>query len=286
MKLGVVFPQTEIGADPAAIRQYTIAVEQMGFDYLLSYDHVLGADPDRPGGWRGPYTYKDSFHEPFVLYSYLSALTTSLEFVTGILVLPQRQTALVAKQAAELAILSEGRLRLGVGVGWNYVEFEGLGEDFLTRGRRSEEQVILLKRLWEERLINFQGDFHTFNNVGINPLPDHPIPIWFGGGADVVLRRMARLGDGWMPKTAPPEKIAPYLKKLRTYLEEEGRDPAAFGIDIRMSERLQPPETWPSLIEGYLKLGATHISINTMGMDYTSIEQHLDAIRRFKEQFA
>lgn len=285
MKAGVVFPQTEIGDDVAVIRDYTQTVEGLGFDYLLAYDHVLGANPAREGGWRGPYTHNDMFHEPFTLFSYLAAITETLEFTTGILVLPQRQTALVAKQAAQLDILSGGRLRLGVGIGWNRVEFQGLGEDFSTRGKRSEEQVKLLRRLWSEPLVKFDGEFHTLDDVGINPLPKRDIPIWFGGGTDVVLERAARLGDGWMPTTMSPEKMKPYVEKLSKYLEEAGRNVDDFGLDVRMSVRLQEPDQWDSIIAEYQTLGATHVSMNTMGMDFTTLDEHLTVIRRFKEHF-
>jgi probable F420-dependent oxidoreductase len=281
MKYGVVFPQTEIGSDPVVIRDYVQAIEDMGYDYLLAYDHVLGAHPDRPGGWRGPYTHESSFHEPFVLYSHLAAITKRLEFVTGILVLPQRQTALVAKQAAELDILSDGRLRLGIGVGWNRVEYQGMGEDFTTRGRRSEEQVVLLRRLWDEPVIDFEGEFHTYDRVGINPLPKRQIPIWFGGWADVVMQRMARLGDGWMPNTAPPERIKPHAEQLMEYIEAAGRDPATFGIDIRLSSNIQDPGDFPALVEQYQEFGTSHVCINTMGCDYELPDGHIAVLQQF-----
>ena len=207
MKLGVVFPQTEIEHSPAAIRDYAQAAEDLGYDYLLAYEHVLGANPERPGGWRGPYTHLHSFFEPFVLFSYLAGLTHRLQFTTGILILPQRQTVLVAKQAATLDALSGGRLRLGIGIGWNAIEYEALGEDFHTRGRRIEEQVELLRLLWTEPLVSFQGREHILSDAGIKPLPvQRPIPIWFGGSSDPVLRRMARLGDGWMPNPLPVDR--------------------------------------------------------------------------------
>lgn len=283
MQYGVVFPQTEIGSDPALIRDYAQTVEGLGYDYLLCYDHVLGANPQRPGGWHGPYTHTDAFHEPFMLYSHLAAITTHLEFVTGILVLPQRQTALVAKQAAELDILSGGRLRLGIGIGWNTVEYEGMGADFSTRGQRSAEQVQLLRRLWQEPLITHHSDFHHFDDVGINPRPARMIPIWFGGYVDAVLRRMAHLGDGWMPNTAPPERLQAPVQRLRGYLEKAGRDPDSFGLDIRLSSRVQAPEEFPQLVEAYRELGATHICVNTMGNQYTMPEGHLAVLRRFAQ---
>ncbi len=282
MKLGVVFPQTEIGTDPGVIRDYAQAAESLGYDYLLAYDHVLGANPERPGGWRGAYTYRDAFHEPFVLFAYLAALTTRLEFTTGVLILPQRQTALVAKQAAALDVLSGGRLRLGIGIGWNAVEYEALGQDFHTRGRRSEEQVALLRRLWTEPLVTFAGRDHRISDAGLNPLPvQRPIPIWFGGEADAVLRRMARLGDGWISNTRTLAQGREQVARLREYLQAAGRDPASFGIDIRINARLTPEADWAAEIAGWRALGATHVCVNTMGMGFTRLEQHLDVLRRF-----
>lgn len=282
MKLGVVFPQTEIGTDPGVIRDYAQAAEGLGYDYLLAYDHVLGANPERPGGWRGAYTYRDAFHEPFVLFAYLAALTTRLEFTTGVLILPQRQTALVAKQAAALDVLSGGRLRLGIGIGWNAVEYEALGQDFHTRGRRSEEQVALLRRLWTEPLVTFAGRDHRISDAGLNPLPvQRPIPIWFGGEADAVLRRMARLGDGWISNTRTLAQGREQVARLREYLQAAGRDPASFGIDIRINARQTPEADWAAEITGWRALGATYVCVNTMGMGFTRLEQHLDVLRRF-----
>ncbi|MCW5883269.1 MAG: LLM class F420-dependent oxidoreductase, partial [Anaerolineae bacterium] len=204
MKLGVVFPQTEIGPDPATVRAYAEAVEGLGFAYLQAYDHVLGADTRVRPDWRGPYTLETLFHEVFVLFGYLAAITHRLELVTGILILPQRQTALVAKQAAEVDVLSGGRLRLGVGVGWNHVEYEALGMDWKTRGVRQAEQIEVMRRLWVEDFVTFEGRFHTMTDVNILPPPvQRPIPIWFGGSHEAVIKRCARLGDGWMPILAP-----------------------------------------------------------------------------------
>src|SRR5664279_1385930 len=199
MQIGVVFPQTEIGNDPAAIRDYAQTAEGLGFSHVLAYDHVLGANPQRPGGWSGPYTYLTPFHEVFVLFGYLAAVTQKLGLAAGVIILPQRQTALVAKQAASLDVLSGGRLRLGVGLGWNEVEYTSLNENFHNRGQRIEEQVQLMRRLWTEPLVDFKGKWHTIPDAGLNPRPvQRPIPIGFGGTAEVALRRLARLGDGWI----------------------------------------------------------------------------------------
>src|SRR6266540_4308428 len=193
MNIGVVFPQVEIGPDPVPIREYAQAVEAMGYTHILAFDHVLGANPDRPGGWKGPYTYRHSFHEPFVLFGFLAAATRRVELVTGILILPQRQTALVAKQAAAVDVLSGGRLRLGVAVGWNYVEYGALGEDFHTRGKRIEEQIEVLRALWTKELATIEGREHRIADAGVNPLPiQRPIPIWMGGHSEAAMRRAAR----------------------------------------------------------------------------------------------
>lgn len=283
MKYGAVFPQIEFPSDPMAIRDYAQAVEAMGYDYLLVYDHILGANPDRPDGWSG-YTFHDPFQEPFVLFGYLAGLTQRLELVTGILILPQRETALVAKQAAEVDVLSGGRLRLGVGIGWNKVEYAAMNFDFHTRGRRIEEQVQLLRRFWTEPLVEFEGEWHHIHDAGLNPMPvQRPIPLWFGGHADVVLKRMARLGDGWIPNPMPIEEARPQVDTLRRYLDAQDRRPEDFGIDIRVNAKTMPQDEWLPHIEEWQSLGATHVGLNTMGLGFTSVDQHLDLLRTFRE---
>lgn len=282
MQLGVVFPQTEIGTDPTAVRHYARAAEDMGYDYLLAYDHVIGANPENPGPWQhGPYDYRSLFHEPLTLFSHLAAITDRLAFATGILILPQRQTVLVAKQAAEIDVLSGGRLRLGVGVGWNPAEYQALGQDFHTRGKRQGEQVELLRRLWTERLVTFDGTFDQVPDAGIHPLPvQRPIPIWFGGGAEATLRRMAQLGDGWMPNAQPLELLAQRLDTLRGLIREAGRDPYAFGVDVRIDMVRTGESAWPETLTQLRRLGATHLCINTMGNSF-DLGGHLDAVARF-----
>ena len=283
MKLGVVFPQTEIGNDPTVIRNFARAVEKMGFAHLLVYDHVLGADPNRPGGWNGPYTKDSPFHEPFVLFGYLAAATRTLELVTGVIILPQRQTALVAKQAAEVDVLSGGRLRLGVGTGWNAVEYEALGEDFTNRGRRQEEQIRLLRELWSEETTSFEGTWHRVTQAGINPRPAGRIPIWLGGAAEPVLRRAARLADGWFPLLPPDERGQSAVALLRETLEKEGRDPAQFGIEPQARVAGGDPERWRKQADGWRALGATHISIVTMGAGFEHPDQHLEAALAWRD---
>jgi probable F420-dependent oxidoreductase len=267
------------------IREYVQEIEAMGYDYLLGYDHILGANPDRPGGWRGPYTHRERFHELFVLFGYLAAITTRLEFVSGILILPQRETALVAKQAAQVDVLSGGRLRLGIGIGWNPVEYEAQGFDFTNRGVRSEEQVEVLRALWTQPLVTFKGQYHTISDAGLNPLPvQRPIPIWFGGGADVVLERMARLGDGWIANTMTVEQAQQTVAVLHRYLEAAGRNPSEFGIDFRVNINTQPVEEWLDYVEGWEKLGATHVAINSMNAGLRMPDEHLRMLRLFMER--
>ncbi|OGQ75986.1 MAG: LLM class F420-dependent oxidoreductase [Deltaproteobacteria bacterium RIFCSPLOWO2_12_FULL_57_22] len=287
MRFGVIFPQTEIGADPIAVRDYAQAAEELGYDHLAAYDHVLGANPARRPGWSPPYSHKDMFHEPFVLFGYLAGLTKSIQLTTGILILPQRQTVLVAKQAAAVDVLSGGRLRLGIGIGWNDVEYEALGENFKNRGRRSEEQMEVLRRLWTQELVTFQGRWHKITDAGLNPLPiQRPIPIWLGGSAEAVLRRIARRGDGWFPLLQPDEKCRSMIERLRSYTREAGRDPGAVGIEGRILFANSSPEDWVKGVARWKELGATHISVNTMKAGLASPSAHIDAIRRFKAAVA
>jgi probable F420-dependent oxidoreductase len=284
MRIGVVFPQTEIGSDPAAIRDYAQTAEGLGFTHVLAYDHVLGANPDRPGGWSGPYTHLTPFHEVFVLFGYLAGVTRQMELVTGILILPQRQTALVAKQAASLDVLSGGRLRLGVGLGWNEVEYISLNEDFHNRGKRMEEQVTLLRRLWAEPLVTFKGEWHTIPDAGINPLPARrSIPIWFGGSAESALRRIARLGDGWMSLSRSAADARPTLDLLYRFLDEAGRPRSTFGLEPRISYGAGDPKTWETSLHDWQIEGATHLSFNTMGGGLKTAQEHIQAIQKFAQ---
>ena len=283
MRIGVVFPQTEIGADPAVVRDYAQTVEGLGYSHLLVYDHVLGASTANRPDWRGPYSAETMFHEPFVLFGYLAGITQRIELVTGVIILPQRQTALVAKQAAEVDILSGGRLRLGVGIGWNEVEYEGLNESFGNRGKRIEEQIEVMRRLWTEPVVDFKGKWHTIPEAGINPLPvQRPIPVWIGGGAEAVLERTGRLGDGWFPQMRPDDRARTAIDKIRAYAVEEGRDPSSIGIEARLNLREGDPDSWNSQIESWKELGATHIGINTMGMGLDSPRDHIKKIQEIK----
>ncbi|HEX6435786.1 MAG TPA: LLM class F420-dependent oxidoreductase [Candidatus Binatia bacterium] len=283
MQIGVVFPQTEIGTDAGVIREFGQAAEQLGYHHILAYDHVLGANPASRPDWRPPYTHQSTFHEPFVLFGYLAALTKTIELVPGVLILPQRQTALVAKQAAALDVLSGGRLRLGIGIGWNPVEYEALGENFSNRGQRSEEQVQLLRLLWTREILSFDGRWHKISDAGINPLPvQRPIPIWFGGGHDRVLRRLARMGDGWFPQL-PPERCRAAIEKINAYAREAGRDPETIGIEGRMTISAASAGTWNEQVKAWKEVGATYLGVNTMNSGFSNPAAHIDAIRNFRE---
>lgn len=282
MQIGVTFPQNEIGADAGPVREYARTVESLGYRHVVAFDHVLGADPSHRPGWAG-YTMNNLFHEPFVLFGYLAALT-QLELVTAVIILPQRQTALVAKQAAEVDRLSGGNFRLGVGVGWNPVEYEALGMDFHTRGRAIEEQIEVLRLLWSQEVISYRGRNHTIVEAGLNPLPTRrSIPIWMGGTSEKALRRIARLADGWFPQGKPDDDMRAILERLRAWTAEAGRDPASLGIEARINAASGDLGEWVRQTEAWQALGATHASLNTMNAGYTSLEQHLEALRAYAE---
>lgn len=279
MHLGVVLPQTEIGPDVASVRAYGQGVDGLGFHHLVAYDHVVGADPAVHVGWDGPYDVDTQFHEPFVLFGYLAACT-SLELVTGITILPQRQTALVAKQAAEVDLLTGGRFRLGVGLGWNAVEYDALGQDFHTRGRRLEEQVGLLRSLWTTRSVTMAGQFDRVTGVGIAPLPiQQPIPIWVGGATPAAFRRAGRLADGWMPMVQPGPRLDEALAAVAAGAEEAGRDPAVIGMEGRLDWRGDLDELIRR-VDGWREAGASHLSINTMHAGLATVDDHLEVLGR------
>jgi len=277
MRIGVVFPQTEIGGDVAAVHHYAQTVERLGYQHVLAYDHVLGADPSVHAPWTGPYDVHTTFHEPFVLFGYLAGVT-SLELVTGVLILPQRQTALVAKQAAEVDLLTNGRFRLGIGVGWNRVEYDGLGRDFTSRGRRSGAQVDLMRRLWTEQTVTDTVDDERIIGAGLSPLPvQRPIPVWFGAQSPAAYRRAGRMGDGWFPQVRP----GPELEQARAIVEQAardaGRDPATLGMEGRVNWHGSAHKT-VARAEQWRAVGATHLSINTMKAGLSTVEDHLAAL--------
>jgi probable F420-dependent oxidoreductase len=279
MRFGVTFPQLVSGTDPIVLRDFVQAVEGIGYDHLLIYDHVLGADPANRPSWRGNYTHESLFHEPLVFLGYVASLTIRIELVTGVVVLPQRQTALVAKQAAEVDVLSGGRLRLGVGVGWNDVEFEALHVRFGDRGARIDEQIALLRALWTQSVVTFEGRWHHVERAGLNPLPvQRPIPIWLGGWDERVLRRIGRIADGWFPLRHPPEGWAATIERVHAYAREAGRDPSAIGIEPRFTLR-GSPDDWRRAADEWRSLGATHLTVHTMESVSGTLDDHVRAIR-------
>jgi probable F420-dependent oxidoreductase len=275
MRIGVVFPQTEIGGDVGAVRAYAERVEELGFSHVLAYDHVLGADPVTHAPWTGPYDVHTTFHEPLVLFGYLAAIT-SLELVTGIIVLPQRQTALAAKQAAEVDLLSGGRLRFGVGLGWNAVEYEALGQDFSNRGRRIEEQVTLLRRLWTEQIVTFPGSYERVTAAGLAPRPlQRPIPVWFGAQSRRAYQRAGRLADGWFPQVPPGPRLEEARAVVAAAALDAGRDPATLGMEGRVSWTKDGLTKLADHVGRWREAGATHVSINTMGAGLGAVDGHL-----------
>jgi probable F420-dependent oxidoreductase len=282
MRIGVVFPQTEIGADVGAVRAYALRVAELGYRHVLAYDHVVGADPAVHTGWQGPYDVTTTFHEPFVLFGYMAGIT-NLEMVTGIIILPQRQTALVAKQAAEVDLLTGGRFRLGIGLGWNAVEYEALGQDFTSRGRRVEEQVDLLRRLWTEPSVTYQGSFDRVTGAGLAPLPvQRPIPVWFGAQSERAYRRAGRLADGWFPQVRPGPELDEARRVVEQAAAEAGRDPARIGMEGRVSWR-GTPEKLAEHAAIWRDAGASHISVNTMGSGLRTVDDHLGALESAAE---
>jgi len=279
MRLGVVFPQTEIGADPARVREFGAGVAELGFDHLMAYDHVLGADRERHQHLVGPYRAEHMFHEILVVFGYLAAVAPELELVTGVVIAPQRQTALLAKQTAEIDILTGGRFRCGLGIGWNDVEYEALGMDFTNRGRRFDEQIELLRKFWTEPVFDFEGRWHKVTAAGINPLPvQRPIPIWIGGSAPRALERAALYADGIFPQRPLEGGWEATLGQIHQWMREAGRDPGDLGIDQRISIADGGPDDWRAAAKEWLDLGATHITLVTMGAGFEAPDQHLERL--------
>ena len=278
MRVGVVFPQTEIGGDAGAVRAYATAVEELGFSHVAVFDHVVGADPSVHEGWDRPYDITATFHEPFVLFGYLAALT-SLELVASVIILPQRQTVLVAKQAAEVDVLTQGRLRLGVGIGWNEVEYEALGKRFQDRGARLGEQIELMRALWSSPSVTFAGRWERVTGAGIAPMPvQRPIPVWIGGGADVALRRAGRLADGWFPQQQPGAKLDHAMSVVAEAASAAGRDPASIGMEGRVRLGADEPAAAVARVAEWRALGASHVSLNTMGAGFATVDDHIAAL--------
>jgi probable F420-dependent oxidoreductase len=281
MQLNAMFPTRDIGTDPAKIRDWAQAAEDLGYAYIEVPDHVFGAAAR--DGWTPRYNEKDPFHETFVTLGFLAAVTQRIALSSGVLIAPQRQTGLIAKQAAEADLLSGGRLRLGIGVGWNHVEYEALGEDWKTRGARQAEQVEVLRRLWSGDLVTFTGRFHLLKDVNIVPPPvQRPIPIWFGGVSDAAVMRAARLGDGWMPIMPPDETAEKKLALLREEMRKYKRDPSKVGIEAWLRMHDADPQRWAAAADGWRKLGADMVLLHPM-YRIPKFDDQIETLRRFKE---
>jgi len=281
MQISAWFPTRDIGTDPVRIRDWAQAAEELGYDHIEVPDHVFGATAR--DGWSPRYNEQDPFHETFVTLGFLAGVTTTIGLASGVLILPQRQTGVVAKQATQVDILSGGRLRLGVGVGWNHVEYDALNEDWKSRGTRQREQVEVLKKLWCDDLVTYQGRFHQFTEVNITPRPvQRPIPVWFGGSSDAVVKRAAQIGDGWMPIMAPDHEAEAKLEQLRNHLSDCGRDTSAFGIEGWLRMDKADPDEWSVAAEGWRKLGADIVMLYPM-YRIPNFDDQIETLRRFKE---
>ncbi len=284
MKFNISFPQDNAMADPGAVREFAQMVDESGFDHLTVSDHVLGANPASRPNWTGRYTVDDPFREPMVMLGFMAACTSRVRLGTSIVILPQRQTALVAKQMAEIDILSNGRAMLGVGVGWNELEFVGLNEDFHTRGRRMEEQLAVMRALWTERSTTFRGEFHTIDDAGLNTMPvQRPIPVWMGGAAPRVMKRIAQLADGWLPSSASVADFNAQYEQFKGLVQEAGRDINSIAVVPRMTLKRGAESTWPELVDGWRSTGATHLGVSTNNSDADSADEHISLARAFAE---
>ncbi len=264
MKLGVTFPQNVIGGDPILVRDFAQTVEGLGYSHLVVYDHVVGVNPTAYPDWTGPYNSQDLFHDPFTLLSYIAGITERIELSPQVVILAQRQAVLVAKQAASTDVLSGGRLRLGVGIGWNKVEFTALNENFHGRGKRSEEQIEVMRALWADPHVVFEGKYHTIPDAGINPLPTRPLEVWIGGSAEATYERLGRIGDGWLYIYGGPDQVQPALDKIHASAKKVGRDPSEIGLDCWTGAGSGTADDWRAAIEAWRKVGATHITVNTI----------------------
>lgn len=280
MIIGVNVPYDETVLDPGALRDFAQGAEAIGFDYLAMADHILVVDMSLRG--TASASGKHGYREPLVTLANIAAYTSTIGLATAVMVLTQRQTALVAKQAAEVDVLSGGRLRLGVGVGWSEVEFEQLGQDFHNRGQRIEEQVEVLRALWTQESVTFHGRWHEISDAGINPLPvQRPIPIWMGGNAEPVLRRAGRMADGWLPEGRPDSSLREQIERVRAYAAEAGRDPSTIGIEARVGLRSGDPDEWMATAKAWEAMGATGIMLTTSNAGCANVDDHLNLLRRF-----
>lgn len=285
MEIGIVFPQMEIHADRGGVKAFGQAADALGYTHISSFDHVVGANlENRPNWQKMQYTLASEFHEPFVLFGFLAGVTENLGFSTSIMILPQRQTVLVAKQAATTDILCGGRFRLGIGTGWNEIEYESLNADFKSRGKRSEEQIEVMRALWSNRAVDYKGQWHSIPDAGIAPLPiQRPIPVWLGGGAnELVMRRIARIADGWMPQWQPNDETLADLEKVHSWAKEYGRDPSDVGLDGRLPLSIENINSWAESTKAWEDAGATHMSIVTMSDGLRGADAHIKRLEEFR----
>ncbi len=287
MKAGVVYPQTELGGDPGAVKAFAQAAENLGYDHIVIYDHVLGAEhAGREPRLTGPYKESDPFHEPLVTYAYLAGITERLELTTGVLILPQRQTALVAKQAADVDLFSGGRLRLCVGIGWNWVEYDGLEMPghFRRRGKRQEQQIALLRRLWGEPVIDHEDSDHRIERAGILPRPGRQIPIWLGGSSEAAYERAARIGDGFIFSGRTQDEAVEIKAGIESRLAELGRGDEAFGFES-IQQFSRGANQWPGDIAAWRDAGGSHVPVVTMGANLATLDAHIAAIEQWREVY-
>jgi probable F420-dependent oxidoreductase len=289
MQIGAVLPQAEIGTDQASVRDFAQALQDLGYHHIVTSDHVVGADPAGHPGWTRPQRHTSVVHEPFVLFGFIAGAAPKLGLLSNVIIMPQRQTVLVAKQAAEADVLSDGKLRLGLGIGWNTVEFEALNESFKNRGRRFEEQIDVMRKLWTAESISYQGQYHTITAAGIAPLPiQRPIPIWVGATAEAAVKRAALIADGYLPLApmAGTGSFAETIERVHGWLREAGRDPAAFGIEARLNAATGTPDDWRKVVEEWRGLGASHMGVSTSGAGFTSVDQHIQRLREAREMLS
>ena len=287
MKLGLSFPQTEIGTDPSKIKDFMQSAEDLGYDFVTFVDHVLGEEAPRGASFAGNYTRDFMFHEVMVLMGYAAAVTNRIGLGTAVMILPQRQAVLVAKQAAEVDLLSGGRLRLGVGLGWNKVEYDGLGMPFGNRAKRFSEQIDVMRELWSQRVVEYRGDFHNFDSAGINPEPiQRPIPVWIGAMKEVAVRRAARVGDGWFmyPRQDPGDEAHTMISTYRQAAAEAGREPDSLGVNATVfANQGAGPDEWRSIMEEWERMGVNELTFRTAESDLKNLEAHMDAIKKMAE---
>ncbi len=287
MKAGVVYPQIELGGDTGAVKAFAQAAEGLGYDHIVIYDHVVGAEhAGREPKLTGPYMESDPFHEPLVTYAYLAGVTKNLGLATGVIILPQRQTVLLAKQAADVDLFSGGRLRLGVGVGWNWVEYDALemSRHFRRRGKRQEQQIALIRKLWEQPVIDHEDSDHRIDRAGILPRPKRKIPIWLGGFNEVAYDRAARIADGFMFSGRAQTEAVRIKARIAAQLVALGRGDDDFGFEC-IQQYSRGDNQWPGDIAAWRNAGGSHISVVTMGANLTTVDGHIEAIRRWREVY-